>query len=118
MAARKSIPKKPGSHHGWANERERPSTSGRRAHTVCRPLDDPCPDCEPAAKLALRLREPDDVVECLSNRLALVETVSLALREFEAHTGVGAICTALEQTVDLLGRAHAAVNLYLQRTRT
>ena len=116
MAAKKSIAKKPGAHHRQASGHGRPSISGRRTHVTRRPAD-ASPDCEPAAKLAFRLREPDDVVECLSNRLALVETVALALREFEAHPGVGPICTALEQSVELLGRAHAAVNLYLQRTR-
>lgn len=115
MAAKKSIPKEPGSHQRRPNDRGRPKTAGGKVHGARRP--DPVADSESAAQLAVRLREPDDVVECLSNRLALIETVALALREFEAHVGVGTICTALEQTVDLLGRAHAAVNLYLQRTR-
>jgi hypothetical protein len=59
-----------------------------------------------------------DVVERLSNYLALVQTVALALRRFEAHVGVGPICTALERAVDLWRRAHAAIGLYLQRTRS
>ncbi|MEJ1962936.1 MAG: hypothetical protein WDO56_15865 [Gammaproteobacteria bacterium] len=117
MAAKKSIPKKPGAHHRQANDHERLKVLGRRKPKARR-LPEPCADCEPAAQIALRLREPDDVVECLSNRLALVETVSLAMREFEDHPGVGPICTALEQAVDLLGRAHSAVNLYLQRGRS
>ena len=117
MAAKKSIPKKPGAHHRQANDHERPRIAGRRAGVGRRPPA-PSVDCEPAATLALRLREPDDVVECLSNRLAPVETVALALREFEEHPTVGLICTALEQAVEQLGRAHSAVNLYLQRTRS
>ena len=115
MAAKKSIPKEPGSHRRRANDRRRPRTASGGATGARRRA--PVADCEPAAQLAIRLRKPDDVVECLSNCLALIETIALALREFEADPGVGTICTALEQTVEMVGRAHAAVNLYLQRTQ-
>lgn len=117
MAAKKSIRKKPGSHHRRADNRQGARAAGRRVRGTGSPTE-VCTDCEPAATLAQRLSEPDDVVELLSNRLTLVETAALALREFESHPGVGSICTALEQSVDLLGRAHAAVNLYLQRKRS
>ena len=116
MAAKKSIPKKSGSHHGRTKEPRRRAALRRRTHSPGR-LTEPCIDCEPSAKIAQQIREPDDVVELLSNRLALVETAGLALREYEEQPGVGSICTALEQALDLLGRAHEAVNLYLQGMR-
>lgn len=116
MAAKKSIPTKPAPHQSQAKEPRRPPAPGRGLRESAKDAG-PGSDYEPAAKLALRLRSPDDVVECLSKALALVETIGLALREYESHEDVGSICMAFEQAVEQLGRAHSAVNLYLQRTR-
>ena len=49
----------------------------------------------------------------LNSGLALVETTSMALRKFEADPEIGSICAALENAVEVLRKAHEAVDRHL-----
>jgi hypothetical protein len=60
-------------------------------------------------------RDRDELIFRLSSALALIETVSVALREFEDQPTLGAICMALNLTIVVVGRAHTDVEQYLER---
>jgi len=65
-----------------------------------------------------RLTGADELLESLSSRLALVETVSLALQTLEDRPEVGSISAALELAVAMLARVHEDVDHFVQRVRT
>ena len=71
---------------------------------------------KPATAIVVEHRE--EVFDRLSSSLALLETVALALRRFEAEPTLGAICMALDHAVTEVGKAHSNVEKYLESYRT
>ncbi len=117
MAAKKSIPKKSAAH---ADATERSGTGNRsrsRKHSVPRGSARCSYDrAEPASPGAPR--DLGELIHRLNSALDLVETVSIALMQFEAEPTIGSICVTLEHAVVVLGGAHAEVEQFLERRKS
>lgn len=117
MAANKSIPSRSAVHA----ERTRAVRLGkpsrvRRRRAVRSPASGPCACARIDPAIATKpVRDRAELIDRLSNALALVETIFVALREFESEPTLGSICMALNQAIVVMSRAHADVESYLER---
>lgn len=60
------------------------------------------------------VRNHSEIVRLLAEALALLQTIRMAMREFEEHPTFGNVCVAFNQAVDVLSRAHSEVGRLLE----
>ena len=56
-----------------------------------------------------------EIVRLLAEALAVLQTIRMAMREFEEHPTFGNVCVAFNQAMEALGRAHSEVGRLLER---
>lgn len=117
MAAKKIIRRKSAAHAGTTRAPTPARRSRSHRHRTLRP---PARCSHARARVAdadRPVRDVTELIDRLSNALALIETIAVALKEFEAQPVVGSICMALDQAIVVIGRAHADVEQLFERKR-
>jgi hypothetical protein len=119
MAAKKSTRKKTAAHAGRTEALKLPTIgSQRRTHVTARPSVGCSHHRAVLANADRPVRDRTELIERLSNALALIETVAMALREFEPNPVLGSICMALDQAVVVVGQAHVEVAHFLDKVQS
>jgi hypothetical protein len=114
MAAKKSIPKKSAAHADGRQRTGPPERTRSRRHRAARPRA-PCSCARSEGAPGHRpSRDPGELIGRLSEGLALLETIGMALREFESQPTLGSICVAFNQAVIVIRRAHSDVGHFLE----